>query len=169
MEYHIAKKMFIAQLKRLKVKFLKDNYNMRGEHFEIKFTGDYSSFYSNYKKNNITIATTGYPSTKKYERDFDIENGNYKGLIEKINFIIEKDKQNLKEENKIEKLKKQEFLKVTKLVEKYNPKIDRGYKIEIDTPLIEIVIYPDDRKKIYLEYKEFDYKNLTKLIDKLKS
>ena len=44
-----------------------------------------------YSKVNIQISTKEYPHTRRRLNDFDVINGDYKLLVEKVNFIIEED------------------------------------------------------------------------------
>ena len=127
-----------------------------------------------YDKVNIKISTIHrrYKEKTIYRRfkKFDLKKGNYKDLINKINYIIEEDK---KRENK-----EIEYENNTKKLEKYLKEIFDKFKprremysdlliIKLNHLKIELSYDPDAYHKIEMSF-DGDFKDLLKLLNKIK-
>ncbi len=169
--YSEAENILIEKLKEKGIKFT-DGYRITGENFKIDFRGK-GYLHHDYEKINITISTLGYSSQyphsiKKYLRNFDIINGDYDKIIEKINFIISENKKMEKLLQKNEKLGKENFTKSLLKFKKYNPKMSEYVNgFEIRTNNLVVTICPDSDENIEISFKG-NYEDLIKLLDKIK-
>jgi len=116
-----AKNKIIQRLRNRKIicslgnRFREDISN---ENFDIEIRSfHYYSGYSNeirdYDKVNIQISTKSYPHIRRRLNEFDVMNGDYSELVEKIKFIIAEDIKK-KQEEKIKENNKQKNLEILK-------------------------------------------------------
>jgi len=94
-------------------KFREDigNENFYMEINSSYYYGGYSHETKNFDKVNIQISTKEYPHTRRRLNEFDVMNGDYNLLVEKVKFIIQED------------IKKKQELKIKENNEKKNLEI----------------------------------------------
>jgi len=170
-DYYEAQKICIKKLKKVGIK---TNDHLDGEHFNIKMNGMSNWSNYNYDQVKITISTPyhrSYTSTNLYMRKFDIINGDYEILKNKINTIIKKDKQMMKEIKEKTREENNLFNNTLSMFKKYNPKIDEGYSLnksfEMNINKLTIYVRPTCYPNVSFTFNG-EYKDLIKLLDKIK-
>lgn len=168
-DYLEAKTILIKKLKKVGVKLTNDNLD--GDHFYIKMSGIGMVRWT-YETVKISISTpyhTGYKHKNLHIRNFDIIKGDYKKLKDKIDVVIERDKEIIRESKERTKEGNKIFKDTLSMFKKYNPEILEGYmdnSFEIKINKLTVAINPV-RNGIDIRFYGSNT-DLVKLLDKIK-
>ena len=170
-----AIKKIVAKIKNNKIICVSGNGyrdDIENENFEMEISSSHYYSYSNEERNydmiNISIKTKEYPHIRRALKAFDIMNGNYSFLVEKINFIIQEDVK-MKEVKKAKENKQDFNLKLLReklqgLGAKKGTFCD-SYHIKNKYLDISFYAYAD---KISVDIKEIDNLTLDQAIELIK-